>query len=101
VVIALQSELSQENLPRVKNSPSPEPHPTTDEITALIDTARAANVSNDDFAHDMRWLLELPAGAKITKKSLRETMTMAQYEAARKAYGERLRQVLEEDVPIH
>jgi hypothetical protein len=33
-----------------------EVHPTADEITTLVDSARAANISNDDFAHDMRRL---------------------------------------------
>jgi hypothetical protein len=78
---------------------STEVHPTADEITTLVDSARSANVSNDDFAHDMRRLMRLPDGQKITKKFLRETMTMAQYNTARAHYGEKLRQILEHDVP--
>jgi hypothetical protein len=49
----------------------------------------------------MRRLMQLPDGQKITKKFLRETMTMAQYNTARAHYGEKLRQILEEDVPDH
>jgi hypothetical protein len=41
----------------------------------------------------------LPEGQKITKKFLRERMTMAQYDKAWDHYGETLRQILEEDVP--
>jgi hypothetical protein len=74
-------------------------HPTADEITTLVDTARAANGSNDDFAHDMRRLLKLPESQKITKKFLRETMTMAQYDTARAHYGEAPCQILNQDVP--
>jgi hypothetical protein len=76
-------------------------HPTADEITTLVDTARAANVSLEAFGHDMRRLMKLPDGQKITKKFLRETMTMAQYKLARKEYSEKLRVILEEDVPNH
>jgi hypothetical protein len=78
-----------------------ERHPTADEITMLVDTARAANVSLEDFGHDMRRLMQLPESQKITKKFLRETMTMAEYDLARKGYGEKLRVILEEDVPNH
>jgi hypothetical protein len=49
----------------------------------------------------MRRLMRLPDGQKITKKFLRETMTMAQYNTARAHYAEKLRQILEEDVPDH
>jgi hypothetical protein len=79
----------------------PEQHPTADEITKLVDTARAANVDLEAFGHDRRRLMKLPNGQKITKKFLRETMTMSQYNTARAHYGEALRQVLEEDVPNH
>jgi hypothetical protein len=37
----------------------------------------------------------------VTKKFLREHMTTAQYNTARAHYGEKLRQILEEDVPDH
>jgi hypothetical protein len=44
---------------------------------------------------------QFPESQKITKKFLRGTMTMAQYNQARQQYGERLRVILEEDVPNH
>jgi hypothetical protein len=49
----------------------------------------------------MRRLMNLSPVQKITKKFLRETMTMSEYEIARKEYGEKLRVLLEEDVPTH
>jgi len=71
-----------------------EPHPSAEEITTLVQSAQAANVSNDDFAHDMRRLLNVPDSQKVTKKWLRETMTMDQYNQARKVYGDRLAAIL-------
>jgi hypothetical protein len=76
-------------------------HPTADEVTTLVDTARAGNVSLEDFGHDMRRLMKLPESQKVTKKFLRETMTMSQYNTARAHYGEQLRVILEGDVPNH
>src|SRR5882724_4973062 len=77
------------------------PHPTAADITTLVDSARAANVDLEAFGHDMRRLMQLPESQKITKKFLRETMTMDQYNTARAHYGDALRQGLEEDVPNH
>jgi hypothetical protein len=77
------------------------PQPTAEDITTLVDSARAANVDLEAFGHDMRRLMQLPESQKITKKFLRERMTMAQYNTARAHYGEALRQILEEDVPDH
>jgi len=78
-----------------------EKHPTADEVTTLIETARAANVDLEAFGHDMRRLMKLPESQKITKKFLRETMTMSQYNPARAHYGEALRVIVEEDLPNH
>jgi hypothetical protein len=79
----------------------PERRPTADEITTLVDTARAAHVDLEAFGHDMRRLMQLPETQKATKKFLREHMTMNQYDTARTHYGEALRVLLEEDVPNH
>jgi hypothetical protein len=76
-------------------------HPTAEDITTLVNSARAANVDLEAFGHDMRRLMQLPESQNITKKFLRERMTMDQYNTARAHYGEALRQVLEEDVPNH
>jgi hypothetical protein len=81
------------------DAPATVAHPTADEITTLVETARAANVDLEAFGHDMRRLMQLPATQKITKKFLRETMSISQYNAARAHYGEALRAILEGDVP--
>lgn len=46
----------------------------------------------------MRQLMDLPAETKITRKFLREAMTMAQYESAWQYYSEVLKKHVEEDV---
>ena len=84
-------------LPSGEGDPPAEQHPTTDDITRLVETARAANVDLEAFGHDMRRLMELPESQKTTKKFLRETMTMAQYNTARAHYGEALRVIIEGD----
>jgi hypothetical protein len=76
-------------------------HPTAENITTLVECSRAANVDLEAFGHDMRRLMQLPESQKITKKFLRETMTMDQYNTARAHYGEALRVILDEDVPNH
>jgi hypothetical protein len=89
-------------VPLQEGEGTPDPtnrHPTADEITRLVECALAANHSLEAFGQDMRRLMNLPETQKVTKKFLRETMTMAQYEKARAHYGETLRQILEEDVP--
>jgi hypothetical protein len=43
--------------------------------------------------------MQQPESQKITKKFLRERMSMEQYNTARAHYGDALRQILEEDVP--
>jgi hypothetical protein len=88
-------------LPAGEGDPPAEQHPTADDITRLVETARAANVDLEAFGHDMRRLMKLSESQKITKKFLRETMTMDQYNTARAHYGEVLRQIIEEDVPNH
>jgi hypothetical protein len=75
--------------------------PSAEEITTLVESARAAHVDLEAFGHDMRRLMKLPESQKVTKKFLRETMTMAQYNTARAQYGEALRVILEDDVPNH
>jgi hypothetical protein len=88
----------------VRASPSQAPtegHPSADEITTLVDTARATSVSLEDFGDDMRRLINLSPLQKITKKYLQQHMTMSEYEIARSADSEKWRVILEEDVPNH
>jgi hypothetical protein len=49
----------------------------------------------------MRRLMNLSPRQKITKKYLRATITMREYEIARKGYGEKWRVIIKEEVPTH
>jgi hypothetical protein len=73
-------------------------HPTADEISSLVELARSCGVDLLGFGRHMRQLMDLPEEAKITKKFLRESMTMAQHDAAWQYYSEVLKKHVEEDV---
>lgn len=75
-----------------------EVHPTADQISSLVEMARSCGVDLVGFGRHMRQLMDLPADTKITKKFLRETMTMAQFESAWQHYNEVLKKHVEEDV---
>jgi hypothetical protein len=69
-----------------------EGHPTADQISSLVEMARSCGVDLTSFGHHMRGLMQLAEETKITKKFLRESMTMAQYEVAWQHYTEVLKQ---------
>ena len=75
-----------------------EGHPTTDQISSLVEMARSCGVDLTSFGNHMRRLMQLAEETKITKKFLRESMTMAQYEVAWQHYNEVLKTQVEEDV---
>jgi hypothetical protein len=75
-----------------------EVHPTADQISSLVEMARACGIDLVKFGDHMRQLMDLPVETKITKKFLRETMTIVQYESAWQHYSEALKQHVEEDV---
>src|SRR5919109_3927267 len=50
---------------------------------------------------DMRRLMNLSPLQKVTKKYLRATITMREYEIAGKGYGEKWRVLMEGDVPTY
>jgi hypothetical protein len=75
-----------------------EVHPTSDQISSLVAMVRSCGIDLASFGQHMRQLMDLPVDTKITKKFLRETMTMAQYESAWQHYGEVLKKHVEEDV---
>jgi hypothetical protein len=81
----------------VQESP-PEGHPTADHISSLVEMARSCGVDLTSFGDHMRRLMSFPDETKITKKFLRESMTMAQYEVAWQHYSEMLKQQVEEDI---
>jgi hypothetical protein len=55
----------------------------------------------DLVATTLRRIMGLDGGVRITKKYLRESMSMQVYEMARLHYEQLLRQQVEEDVPDH
>jgi hypothetical protein len=75
-----------------------EGHPTADQISSLVEMARSCGVDLTSFGNHMRQLMQLAEDTKITKKFLRESMTMAQYEMAWQHYNEVLKKHVEEDV---
>jgi hypothetical protein len=75
-----------------------EGHPTTDQISSLVEMARSCGVDLTSFGNYMRRLMHLAEDTKITKKFLRESMTMAQYEEAWQHYNDVLKKHVEEDV---
>jgi hypothetical protein len=84
--------------PPTSEEPPAEVHPTADHISALVEMARACGVDLTSFGDHMRRLMQLADDTKITKKFLRESVTMAQYEVAWQHYSELLKKQVEEDV---
>jgi hypothetical protein len=97
-------ETELDTIPQVPHAviPSEEPpaevHPTADHISSLVEMARSCGVDLTSFGDHMRRLMQLADDTKITKKFLRESMTMAQYEVAWQHYSELLKKQVEEDV---
>jgi hypothetical protein len=78
--------------------PPEEVHPTADQIHSLIELARACDVDLVSFGQHMRRLMNLSEETKVTKKFLRESMTIAQFEEAWQHYNETLKKLVEEEV---
>jgi hypothetical protein len=73
-------------------------HPTADQISSLVELARSCDVDLISFGDHMRRLMNLAEETKVTKKFLRESMTLAQFEAAWQHYSETLKKLVEEEV---
>jgi hypothetical protein len=84
--------------PLSSEEPPAEVHPTADQISSLVEMARACGVALTSFGNHMRRLMQLAEDTTITKKFLRESMTMAQYEAAWQHYHAVLTQRVETEV---
>jgi hypothetical protein len=72
--------------------------PTADHISSLVELARSCGVDLASFGNHMRQLMHLSDETKITKKFLRDTMTMAQFDSAWQHYNAVLKQQVEADV---
>jgi hypothetical protein len=72
-----------------------EASPTADQISALVEMARSCNVDLASFGDQMRQLMNLSGGTKVTKKFLRETMTMPQFNDAWLHYNALLKKHVE------
>jgi hypothetical protein len=66
--------------------PPGEGHPTADQINSLVEMATSCGVDLTSFGNHMRRLMQLGEETTITKRFLRESMTMAQYEVAWQHY---------------
>ena len=73
-------------------------HPTADQISSLVELARSCDVDLVSFGHHMRRLMNLSEETKVTKKFLRESMTIAQFEDAWQHYSAMLKKLVEEEV---
>jgi hypothetical protein len=83
---------------RSSEEPPGEGHPTAEQITALVEMAQSCGVELTSFGHHMRRLMQLAEETTMTKKFLRESMTMAQYEVAWQHYHEVLTPPVEAEV---
>jgi hypothetical protein len=72
--------------------------PTADQISSLVELARSCGVDLASFGNHMRRLMSLAEETKITKKFLRETMTLTQFDIAWQHYNELLKKHVEADV---
>jgi hypothetical protein len=84
--------------PLSSEEPPGEGHPTADQINSLVEMATSCGVELTSFGNHMRRLMQLAEDAKITKKFLHESMTMAQYEVAWQHYHEVLTQPVEAEI---
>lgn len=72
---------------------------TLDEMQSLSQLAEGAGFDRVKFGDDMRLLLGLDPGAKLTRKFLCETMTREQYEDRRQRYTDLIHTDQRDDVP--
>jgi hypothetical protein len=78
--------------------PPGEGHPTANQINSLVEMATSCGVDLMSFGTHMRRLMQLAEETPMTKKFLRESMTMAQYEVAWQHYHEGLKQPMGAEV---
>jgi hypothetical protein len=79
---------------------SPE-HPSQEQIDYLFQVAESCREPKDAFGSQLRRIMGLDGSVRITKKFLREAMTMNQLASAEAHYTAILKASVEEDVPNH
>jgi hypothetical protein len=79
--------------------PEPSPHPTAEDLDRLFALAESCQEPKEVFGTRLRRLMGLDGQVRITKKFLRESMTVSQFDAAIAYYDNLLRQQVESDVP--
>jgi hypothetical protein len=83
---------------RSSEEPPGEGHPTAEQITSLVEMATSCGVELTSFGNHMRRLMQLAEETTMTKKFLRESMTMAQYKVAWQHYHEELKPLVGAEV---
>jgi ERF superfamily protein len=97
---AIVSQTSRQRPPVSTNGHVPdEPRPTVEQIDALFALAESCQEPKEVFGTTLRRIMGLSDDVRITKRLLRETMTMQLFEMARTHYEQLLRWQVEDDVP--
>jgi hypothetical protein len=78
-------------------TPAAEAHPSAEQINSLIELANACN-SGAGFGPQIRQIMDLSAETQITKRFLRESMTMAHFDVAWAHYNQMLRAQVEAQI---
>jgi hypothetical protein len=85
--------------PGVSGTPA-EGHPTAEDINALFDLAQVScQEPKELLGRRLREIMGLTSEVRISKKFLRDSMTLTQFEVARAYYEKILKRQVEEDVP--
>ena len=91
--------------PRVGGEPAPlnaaDPRPSAEEIEALFALAESCREPKEAFGTRLRRILGVDGETRISKRFLRDTMTVDQFQQAREYYDTLLRSQVEDDVPDH
>jgi hypothetical protein len=86
--------------PPVVSGSSAEGHPTAEQINDLFDLAQVScHEPKEVFGRRLREIMGLTGEVRVSKKFLRDSMTLTQFEVARTYYKRLLKQQVEEDVP--
>jgi hypothetical protein len=99
---AIVSQTSRQRPPVSTNGHVPgEPRPTVEQIEALFALAKSCGEPKEVFGTRLRRILGVDGEVRISKRFLRDTMTLDQFKRAREYYDTLLRSQVEEDVPDH